>query len=82
MRVLITATAGNLDAGMAPLLGGTAGFRRSDVVPVAFVHKSIRADVGRLSDLIVASAGVDVILHTGAWHGIQMRSRAEPHSGS
>lgn len=77
MRVLITGASGNLASGLIELLKGRYDLRLSDIVPVETPHEFVQADVRRREDLITAAQGVDIIVHTPAWHGIHLGSRSE-----
>ncbi len=77
MRVLITGAGGNLAGGLIELLEGRHELRLSDVEPMTTPHDFVQADVRRREQLMPAAQGIDVIVHTPAWHGIHRSSRSE-----
>lgn len=77
MRVLITGASGNLASGLIELLEGRHELRLSDIEPMTTRHQFVRADVRRREQLMPAARGIDVIVHTPAWHGIHRSSRSE-----
>ena len=77
MRVLITGASGNVGSGVAELLRGRHELRLSDVAEMDTPEEFVRADVRRREEIVAAAEGVDVILHTPAWHGIHLRQRTE-----
>ncbi len=77
MNVLITGASGNLASGVVESLEDRYELRLSDVAPVVTKHQFVQADVRRRDDLIRAAEGMDIILHTPAWHGIHLGSRTQ-----
>ena len=80
MRILLTGAGGNLGKGLVPLLRAAGhDLVLSDVNPVE-VPDGIpfhQVDVQQGFGLERAAEGVDLILHTPAWHGIHWRAKTE-----
>jgi nucleoside-diphosphate-sugar epimerase len=77
MRVLITGASGNLGSGLVERLAGRHALRLADLVPVETTHEFVQLDVRQAEQYLDAAAGVDLIVHTPAWHGIHLRTRNE-----
>ena len=77
MRILITGASGNLAAGLVERLAGRHELRLADLVPIETPHECVQVDVRQPDQYIDAAAGVDLIVHTPAWHGIHLRTRSE-----
>lgn len=77
MKVLLTGAGGNLASGLIEALQDRYELRLSDVAPVSTRHEFVQADVRRRDALIQAAEGVDIIVHTPAWHGIHMGSHSQ-----
>lgn len=77
MHILITGAGGNLASGIIAPLASRHELRLADVVPVETPHEFLLADVRDPDALIAAAGGIDVIVHTPAWHGIHLSSRRE-----
>ncbi len=77
MRILITGAGGNLASGLTERLEGRHALRLSDAVPVETGHEFARMDVRDRKAFVRAAEGVDVIVHTPAWHGIHLRDHSE-----
>ena len=77
MRVLITGASGNLGSGLVERLAGRHELRLADLVPMETTHEFVQLDVRQVDQYIDAAAGVDLIVHTPAWHGIHLRTRSE-----
>ncbi|MDQ3900742.1 MAG: NAD(P)-dependent oxidoreductase, partial [Actinomycetota bacterium] len=70
MRVLITGAGGNLGAGLTERLADRHDLRLADIVPIETRQPFVQLDVRNGEQYIDAAAGVDLIVHTPAWHGI------------
>jgi len=77
MRILITGAGGNLASGLIERLEGRHALRLSDVTALETDHEFVRMDVRDREAFVRASEGVDVIVHTPAWHGIHLRDHPE-----
>ena len=77
MRVLITGASGNLGSGLVERLAGRHELRLADLVPMETTHEFVQLDVRQSEQYLDAAAGVDLIVHTPAWHGIHLRTRSE-----
>jgi nucleoside-diphosphate-sugar epimerase len=77
MNILITGAAGSVGSGAAEALAPRNQIRLSDIVPVETPHPFYQADVREPGSLDEAAEGVDVIIHTPAYHGIHMGKRSE-----
>ncbi len=77
MRILITGAGGNLGTGLAERLAGRHELILADVVPLKTAHRFVQVDVRVLDQYLAAAQGVDLIVHTPAWHGIHLRQRSE-----
>ena len=77
MKVLLTGASGNLASGVAEALEGRFQLRLSDITPLSTPHEFVQADVRRRDDVLRAAEGVDIIVHTPAWHGIHLGSRTQ-----
>lgn len=77
MRILITGAGGNLGAGLTGRLAGRHALVLSDVTPLKTKHEFVQLDVRDREAFVRATAGVDLIVHTPAWHGIHLRDHAE-----
>lgn len=77
MHILITGASGNLASGITEPLATRHELRLSDIVPIETAHEFVLADVRDRDTLIAAAEGIDVIVHTPAWHGIHLSSRSE-----
>ena len=77
MRVLITGASGNLAAGLTERLAGRHELRLADLVPMETTHEFVQVDVRQAEQYLDAAEGVDLIVHTPAWHGIHLRTRSE-----
>ncbi len=77
MRVLITGASGNLATGLAERVAGRHELRLADLVPMETTHEFVQVDVRQAEQYVGAAEGVDLIVHTPAWHGIHLRSRSE-----
>ncbi|MFC5648834.1 NAD-dependent epimerase/dehydratase family protein [Paenibacillus solisilvae] len=77
MKILITGASGNLASGVTEQLARKHEITLSDVVRVETAFTYYQADVRQTHALDQASAGVDVIVHTPAFHGIHMGKHSE-----
>jgi nucleoside-diphosphate-sugar epimerase len=77
MKILITGASGNLGSGVVEALPPHHEIRLSDHIPVETSLPFYQADVREAGSLDQASEGVDVIVHTPAYHGIHMGKRSE-----
>ena len=77
MRVLITGAGGNLAVGLAERLAGRHELRLADIMPMETTHEFVQLDVRQAEPYIDVAEGVDLIVHTPAWHGIHLRTRTE-----
>jgi nucleoside-diphosphate-sugar epimerase len=77
MKILITGASGNLGSRVAGALTPHHEIRLSDITPMNTSLPFYQADVCEIGALDQASDGVDVIVHTPAWHGIHMGKRTE-----
>jgi nucleoside-diphosphate-sugar epimerase len=77
MKILITGAVGNLASGVAELLGQNHEVRLSDIIPIETAYPFYQADIRKMGSLDQASEGVDLIVHTPAFHGIHMGNHSE-----
>lgn len=77
MKILITGASGSVGSGAVEILSPDHEVRLSDVMPVDTPHTFYQADVRTPGALDAASEGVEVIIHTPAYHGIHMGKRSE-----
>jgi nucleoside-diphosphate-sugar epimerase len=77
MKILITGASGNLASGVAEALSPHHEIRLSNITPMNTSFPFYQADVREVGALDQASEGMDVIVHTPAWHGIHMEKRSE-----
>ncbi|HEU0164812.1 MAG TPA: NAD(P)-dependent oxidoreductase [Thermomicrobiales bacterium] len=77
MRILVTGASSNLASGIIEPLATNHELVLSDIVPVESAHPFVEADVRKRDEIIAAAKGVDVIIHTPAWHGIQLKTHSE-----
>ncbi len=77
MRVLITGAGGNLGSGLTERLEGRHALLLSDATPLETEHEFVRMDVRNREAFVRAAEGVDLIVHTPAWHGIHLREHSE-----
>ncbi len=77
MRILITGAGGNLASGLIERLESRHELRLSDVAPIETGYEFVRMDVGDREAFTRVADGVDLIVHTPAWHGIHLRERPE-----
>ena len=77
MQVLITGASGNLASGLVERLTGRHELRLADLVPLETTHEFVQLDVRQREQYIDAADGVDLIVHTPAWHGIHLQTRSE-----
>lgn len=77
MNILITGASGSVGSGAAELLASTHHVRLSDIVEFSTSLPFYQADVRKVGALDQASEGVDVIIHTPAYHGIHMGTNSE-----
>ncbi|MDQ3540849.1 MAG: NAD(P)-dependent oxidoreductase [Chloroflexota bacterium] len=77
MRILITGAGGNMGSGLTERLGGRHALRLSDVAALETGHEFVRMDVRDREAFVRAAEGVDLIVHTPAWHGIHLRDHSE-----
>lgn len=77
MRILITGAGGNLGTGLIERLEGKHELRLSDASPLETDHEFIRLDVRDRDAFVRAAVGMDLIVHTPAWHGIHLRDHPE-----
>ncbi len=77
MKVLITGAGGSLGSGLAASLAARHALRLSDLNPVETAAEFIQADVRRREEVLALAEGMDVVVHTPAWHGIHLRSRGQ-----
>jgi UDP-glucose 4-epimerase len=77
MRVLITGAGGTLGTALAPLLHSAGhDLVLTDVVPIQSDHQYVAADLRRPEELRGAMAGVDIVVHAAAIHGIHLRDHS------
>ncbi len=77
MRILITGAGGNLASGLVEHLEGRHDLRLSDAAQMHTRHDFVRMDVRDRDAFLRAAQGVDLIVHTPAWHGIHLRDHPE-----
>ncbi len=77
MRILITGAGGNVGSGLVERLEGRHELRLSDVAPLQTGHEFVQMDVRNREAFTRAVDGVDLIVHTPAWHGIHLRDHPE-----
>ncbi|SDN94770.1 Nucleoside-diphosphate-sugar epimerase [Paenibacillus sp. yr247] len=77
MKILITGAAGSVGSGVAEVLVPHNQIHLSDVVQVETSHPFYQVDVRESGSLDEAANGVDVIIHTPAYHGIHMGKHSE-----
>jgi nucleoside-diphosphate-sugar epimerase len=77
LRILITGAGGNLGSGLVERLEGRHALRLSDAAPLETHHEFVRMDVRDREALARAAEGMDLIVHTPAWHGIHLRDHPE-----
>jgi nucleoside-diphosphate-sugar epimerase len=77
MNILITGALGSVGTGAAELLAPKHNVRLSDVADMNTSLPFYKADARIAGTLDSASEGVDVIIHTPAYHGIHMRTNSE-----
>jgi hypothetical protein len=83
MRILLTGAGGNIGRGLVPLLttsGHDLVLSDLNVLPDDPAYAGIpfhQLDVQHGFGLERASEGVDLIVHTPAWHGVHWRSKTE-----
>jgi nucleoside-diphosphate-sugar epimerase len=77
MNILITGASGNVGTGVTEALQPHHHIRLSDVAPMDTSITFVQADVREAGALDQASEGVEIIIHTPAWHGIHMGTRTE-----
>ncbi len=77
MRILITGAGGNLGTGLVAELRGRHELLLADVVRVATDLPFIELDVRDRGRYVEAAGGVDLLVHTPAWHGIHLRDHPE-----
>ena len=77
MRILITGAGGSLGAGLAASLAPRHTLRLSDLQAIETAHRFVQADIRRREDVLPLAEGMDVVVHTPAWHGMHLRSRGQ-----
>jgi nucleoside-diphosphate-sugar epimerase len=77
VKILITGASGNVGSGATELLAPEHEIVLSDIIPVETSLPFHQADVSEAGALDQASQGIDVIVHTPAFHGIHMGKRSE-----
>ncbi len=77
MRILITGAGGNLGSGLVERLEGRHDLRLSDAAALETGHEFVRMDVRDREAFVGAAAGMDLIVHTPAWHGTHLRDHPE-----
>jgi nucleoside-diphosphate-sugar epimerase len=77
MRILITGAGGNLGSGLIERLEGRHALRLSDVTPLETEHEFVPMDVRNREAFMRAAQGIELIVHTPAWHGIHLREHSE-----
>ncbi|MBW7457037.1 NAD-dependent epimerase/dehydratase family protein [Paenibacillus sepulcri] len=77
MKILITGASGSVASGVTGQLDRKHEITLSDVVAVDTPLPFHRADVRQIGALDQASEGMDVIIHTPAFHGIHMGKHSE-----
>jgi len=77
MRILITGAGGSIGFGLTERLGNQHALRLSDVAVLGTAHEFVQMDVRDREAFVHAAEGVDLIVHTPAWHGIHLRDHAE-----
>lgn len=77
MRILITGAGGNLGSGLVEHLETRHELRLSDAAALETNHEFVRMDVRDRDGFVRAAHGVDLIVHTPAWHGIHLREHSE-----
>ena len=77
MRILITGAGGNIGSGLTERLGDQHALRLSDVAVLETEHEFVQMDVRDRKAFEQAAEGMDLIIHTPAWHGIHLRDHSE-----
>jgi nucleoside-diphosphate-sugar epimerase len=77
MRILITGAGGNLGAGLIGRLAGWHELILADIMPLKTSQRFVQVDVRVPDQYLAAAHGVDLIVHTPAWHGIHLQQRSE-----
>ncbi|MDG0789435.1 NAD(P)-dependent oxidoreductase [Cohnella ginsengisoli] len=77
MNILITGASGSVGTGAAEVLSANHRIRLSDAVPINSPHPFWSADVREPNSLLEATEGVEVIIHTPAFHGVHLGQRTE-----
>ena len=77
MRILITGAGGSIGSGLTERLGNQHALRLSDVGVPETEHEFVQMDVRDREAFARAAEGMDLIIHTPAWHGIHLRDHAE-----
>ncbi len=77
MRILITGASGNLAQGLIDRVAARHELRLADIVPIETSHTFVQVDVRQPQQYVDAAEGMDLIVHTPAWHGIHLRGHSE-----
>jgi nucleoside-diphosphate-sugar epimerase len=77
MNILITGASGNVGSGAAELLAAKHKIRLSDVGDLQTSLSFYKADIRNKGALDAASEGMDVLIHTPAYHGIHTSTNSE-----
>jgi len=77
MRILITGAGGSIGSGLTERLEDQHALRLSDVAVLETEHECVQMDVRDREAFKRAAEGMDLIIHTPAWHGIHLRDHSE-----
>ncbi|RAP78150.1 NAD-dependent epimerase/dehydratase family protein [Paenibacillus montanisoli] len=77
MNILITGASGSVGTGAAEALAGQHQLRLADAKPIKTSLPFYLSDARMTGSLDQAAEGVDVIIHTPAYHGIHMGKHSE-----
>lgn len=77
MRILITGAGGSIGSGLTERLGAHHALRLADVAVLETEHECVQMDVRDREAFKRAAEGMDLIIHTPAWHGTHLRDHSE-----